>query len=299
MIALIFGFLFQKRTCVVPVAIAIASLLTGFPLSAQTARPVPHPKQQAKTQKIGTERPDVAQFRARVEAVLDESHARKVDWGVLVVDRDTNETIFELNSERFFTPASNTKLFTSAFALATLGPDFHFHTTLESANPLESDGKLAGDLILVGRGDPDLSNRKFPFAGKVEHDGPAEKILAEMADAAIARGLKEITGDIVADDRSIPYDPYPAGWSIGDLFFSFGAPVTAITFNDNTVAIEISPGTHLGDPAIVSVVPPTAADGFTRQITTSAAEVRPVPLPIWLLFANRARIFSCCAGRFR
>ena len=151
--------------------------------------------------------------------MLDESHARKVDWGVLVVDRDTNETIFELNSERFFTPASNTKLFTSAFALATLGPDFHFHTTLESANPLESDGKLAGDLILVGRGDPDLSNRKFPFAGKVEHDGPAEKILAEMADAAIARGLKEITGDIVADDRLIPYDPYPAGWSIGNLFF--------------------------------------------------------------------------------
>jgi serine-type D-Ala-D-Ala carboxypeptidase/endopeptidase (penicillin-binding protein 4) len=262
----------QKRTHNVSITLLAAAISIAIPVSAQQPRPGQHSRQQSNPSKTSSERPDVVRFRARVEAALSEAYARKVDWGLLVVDRDTGETLFELNSERFFTPASNTKLFTSAFAMASLGPGYHFRTSLESKNALGNDGKLTGDLILVGRGDPDLSNRKFPFAGKVEHEGSAEKILAEMADAAVARGLKEVDGDIVADDRSIPYDPYPAGWSVGDLFFNFGAPVTAITLNDNTVAIEISPGAHVGDPAIVSVNPAAAGDGFTRQITTSAAE---------------------------
>ena len=78
---------------------------------------------------------------------------------------------------------------------------------------------MSGDLILVGRSDPDLSNRMFPYDGKTEHDGPAEKMLAEMADAAMAKGLREVDGDIVGDDSYFPYDPYPEGWSIGDHVF--------------------------------------------------------------------------------
>ncbi len=70
-----------------------------------------------------------------------------------------------------------------------------------------------------------------------------------MADAAIAKGLKEIDGDIVADDSYLPYDPYPAGWTIGDMFFEFGAPIGAITFNDNSISIQVQPGAREGDPA--------------------------------------------------
>lgn len=229
--------------------------------------------QQSKTGP--TTRRDLERFRLRVHALLSEAHARKADWGILIANRDTGQTLFDLNADRYFTPASNAKLFTSVFALATLGTGYHFHTTLEATTALGSEGRLPGDLLLVGRGDPDLSNRKFPFHGKAEHDGPTEKILAELADAAVARGLKEVEGDIVADDRYIPFDPYPAGWSIGDLFFTFGAPVTAITFNDNSVTITMSPGTQAGDPALIVVDPAEAATGFTQQITTSAPGTDP------------------------
>ena len=117
-------------------------------------------------------RKDVARFASRVQATLDESRAQKAYWGILVVDRDSGETLYELNADRFFTPASNAKIFTTSLALATLGPNFRFRTTLETDGKIGAEGHLHGDVILVGRGDPDLSNRKFPYAGKVERDGP-------------------------------------------------------------------------------------------------------------------------------
>jgi D-alanyl-D-alanine carboxypeptidase/D-alanyl-D-alanine-endopeptidase (penicillin-binding protein 4) len=220
-------------------------------------------------------RPDAGRFRARVDAVLSDAHAQKAFWGILVANMNTGETLYELNADRFFTPASNAKLFTSALALATLGPGYQFRTTLESHGALGIDGRLSGDLILVGRGDPDLSNRKFPYQGKVEREGPTEQVLVELADAAVAKGLKEVNGDIVADDTYFPYDPYPAGWSVGDLFFSFGAPVSAIAFNDNTITIEVQPGAHAGDPASVSVEPWAAREILSDEISTIVAGEKP------------------------
>src|ERR1700690_2901670 len=265
------------------IAPVVALLAFSLSLGAQNSAPGSNSKPSAKTNhatKLRTQdRPDVARFRARVEATLNEIHAQKANWGVLVVDRDTGEALFESNSDHFFTPASNARVFTTAFALAPLGPGYRFRTTLESKTALDSDGKLSGDLVLVGRGDPDLSNRKFPFAAKVEHEGPTETILAELADAAVARGLKEVDGDMVADHRFLPSDPYPAGWSLGDLFFSYGAPVTAITFNDNTVSVEILPGARIGDPAVVTVDPSAAAQNLTSQIVTAAQDTKPSVRP--------------------
>jgi serine-type D-Ala-D-Ala carboxypeptidase/endopeptidase (penicillin-binding protein 4) len=240
--------------------LAVSATLVFSILAGALAAQRPHGAQ---------ERPDVARFRARVETALAEIHARRADWGILVADRDTGEIVYTLNEEHFFTPASDAKVFTTALALATLGRDYHFRTTLESPGPLGADGRLAGDLIFVGRGDPDLSNRKFPYAGKVQRDGPSEKVLAEMVDAAVAKGLREVDGDIVADDSYFPYDPYPAGWSVGDIFFTFGAPVSAIAFNDNTVSIQISPGIRAGDPAAITIDPSAAADLFGHEILTA------------------------------
>jgi D-alanyl-D-alanine carboxypeptidase/D-alanyl-D-alanine-endopeptidase (penicillin-binding protein 4) len=239
-----------------------ASLLCA---QAVTGQQPSHPKQRL----------DVARFRSRVDKALAEAHARRAFWGILVADRDTGETLFALNADHFFAPASNAKVLTTALALATLGRDDQFRTTLESHRALGSDGRLAGDLVLAGRGDPDLSNRKFPYAGKPEREGPTEKVLAEMADAAVAKGLREVDGDIVADDSYFPYDPYPAGWNAGDLFFEFGAPVSAIAFNDNTVSIEVRPGPRVGDPATITTEPSAAADVFAYEIATVEAGESP------------------------
>ena len=213
-------------------------------------------------------RPDVARFDQRVKATLAEEHSAKAYWGILVVDRDTGAPLYALNADRFFTPASNAKLVVATLALAKLGPLYQFRTTLESQGSLGTDGRLSGDLMLVGRGDPDLSNRRIPYAGKPEREGPTDKILAEMADAAVAKGLREVDGDIVGDDSYFPYDPYPAGWNVGDLFFAFGVPVSAIAFNDDTVSIEAQPGAHAGEPATITIDPAAASNNLKYEVTT-------------------------------
>ncbi|MGA8224470.1 MAG: D-alanyl-D-alanine carboxypeptidase/D-alanyl-D-alanine-endopeptidase [Candidatus Acidiferrales bacterium] len=256
-------------------ALLFAALSIVMPAAAQTSSAPAQGKRPQSAANRTKGRADVARFRARVEATLNEAHAERAYWGVLVTDRETGETLYELNAGHFFTPGSNAKVFTTAFALAALGPDFRFHTTLDSKTNLEAGGRLAGDLIFSGSGDPDLSNRKFPYAGKVEREGPVEKILAEIVDAAVAKGLKEVAGDIVADDSLFPYDPYPAGWSIGDLFFSFGAPVGAIALNENSLTLNVSPGAQPGDPAMVVVEPGVAINGFGQEITTSPASDKP------------------------
>ncbi len=263
------------RRCAILIFVALASI--AF---AQRLLSAAHNKSAAARPLLPGARhddppPDVALFRARVDAALAEAHAAKAFWGILVIDRDNGETLYELNADHFFTPASNAKIFTSSLAFATLGPAFQFRTTLESKAQLGPDGHLTGDLVFVGRGDPDISNRKFPYAGKVEHDGPTEKVLAQMVDEAIAKGLKQIDGDVVADDSYYPYDPYPPGWTVGDLFFTFGAPVSAIAFNDNCISVEIIAGAQVGDPAALSVDPSAALNTFGYDLKTIPADGKP------------------------
>ncbi len=213
-------------------------------------------------------------FGALAETLLAAGPSGKGDWGLLIVDAQTGETLFEKNADSYFVPASNMKLFTTALALAKLTPDYRFHTTLETRGTISPEGKLTGDVVLVGRGDPNLSNRKFPYELKEEFDGPPEKALAELADALVARGVKEISGDVVGDDSYFPRERYPNGWEIDDMVWEYGAAISAIVVDDNTVAVTLRPGEKMGDPVEASVAPLTPDFALENDVTTSAAEVK-------------------------
>jgi D-alanyl-D-alanine carboxypeptidase/D-alanyl-D-alanine-endopeptidase (penicillin-binding protein 4) len=256
---------------------ALVSLIvmSAWTVLADAQNITPNLKSISTKRKAGVDRSDMKRFLARLDAALAESHAQKTLWGILIADRDNGETLYELNADKFFTPASNAKIFTTALALSMLGADFRFHTTLEATGLLGPDGRLIGDLDLVGHGDPDLSNRKFPYAGKVERENSAEAPLAELVEAAVAKGLKEVDGDIVADDSYFPFDPYPAAWSVGDLFFTFGAPVSALAFNDNSFSIEVSPANREGEAAKLLVEPAAAKGSFACEVNTSPSNGKP------------------------
>src|SRR3974390_2912456 len=211
-------------------------------------------------------------FAERVELLVEAAPVDKGEWGLLVVDAASGDILYQKNADKYFVPASNMKLLTTALALDTLGSGYRFRTTLETNGALSPEGRLSGDLILVGRGDPNISNRKFPYDTKEEFDGPPEKAPAELVDSVVARGLKEVTGDIVGDDSYFPRERYPDGWQIDDMVWEYGAAVSAIVVNDNTVTVRLTPGEKPGELAQVSVDPPAWEFTVKNEVTTTGAK---------------------------
>lgn len=195
--------------------------------------------------------------------------ARAAFWGIEIVDLKTGHTIFEQNATRFFVPASNTKLFTTSLALMRLGPDFTFQTRVLVDAPPDAAGRIAGDLRLVGGGDPNLSPRTIPYQ-KTPVTGDPLAAIEQLADQIAARGVKRIDGNVVGDDSWFVWEPYGAGWGIDDPQYDYGAPVSALTINDNTLIVRVQPGSREGDPAAIVLNPPLEYYTIENRVQTVA-----------------------------
>lgn len=195
-----------------------------------------------------------ASLAQRIEALLAASPAaRGAFWGIQAVDLASGKTLYSLNSERFFVPASNTKLFTTAMALTRLGPGFTFLTRVLSPAP-DPAGRISGDLCLIGGGDPNLSARPIPYQRGAISGDPLVAI-ASLADQIAAKGITRVEGNIVGDDTWYTWEPYAPGWAEDDPLYDYGAPVSALTLHDSTLTLHIGPGARAGDAAAISLKP--------------------------------------------
>src|SRR5271169_2579556 len=211
----------------------------------------------------------------RIDAILSAPDLARGFWGIEVVSLDSGKIIYAQNADKLFTPASNTKLFTTAAALALIGPNYTSRTTVETSGVLDKYGRLTGDLVLVGRGDPNLSGRQLPYLLHTERNDHPIQVLEQLADELVQKGVKYVDGDIVADDSYFAFERYGEGWSQDDLVWADGAPVSALTINDNVVFVSILPADRPGEKAFVSVKP--FADYYridNRIITTPAGTGR-------------------------
>jgi D-alanyl-D-alanine carboxypeptidase/D-alanyl-D-alanine-endopeptidase (penicillin-binding protein 4) len=64
-----------------------------------------------------------------------------------------------------------------------------------------------------------------------------------------------VNGDIVGDDTLYPWEPYPEDWAIDDTVWGYGAPVSALSINDNQLKVTVTPAAAAGKPATVTVDP--------------------------------------------
>jgi len=191
----------------------------------------------------------------KIDKIIGEPDVSRGFWGIEIVSLKDGSVLYSMNSDKLFTPASNTKLFTTATALATIGPDYTFKTTIETDGGVDRYGRLTGNLFVVGRGDPNISGRTLPYYLRTERKDPAMKVLEDLADQVAKAGVKYIDGDIVGDDSYYAFERYGEGWAQDDMVWEWGAPVSALTINDNVVFVSIYPAEHPGDKAFVQITP--------------------------------------------
>ena len=175
---------------------------------------------------------------------------------------ETGKPLAAINQDRLFAPASNTKLFTTAAALFKLGADYEFRTTLIANGPVQ-DGVLQGDLVVVGGGDPSFSSRVYRDPMTVPR---------EFAKAIQAAGIRQITGDLVMDDRLFDRVYRAPGWPKADWLKRYTAPISALSFNDNCAEVKVTGGAQADSPATVSVIPSFAAMRFVNHCSTCAKD---------------------------
>jgi serine-type D-Ala-D-Ala carboxypeptidase/endopeptidase (penicillin-binding protein 4) len=214
----------------------------------------------------------------QIAKLLAEPTVAQAHWGIEVTAMD-GTPIYSMNEAQLFQPASNAKLFTTAAAMALLGPGTTFETKVVARGMFRGAETLTGDLVLVGAGDANLSGREIPYVASKDRPKPAPgaaalpepdplRYLVAMADQVAATGLKVVNGDVVGDDTLFPWDPYPEDWAIDDAVWGYGAPVSALTIIDNQIKVTVTPAAVAGEPATV-VVDPAVPSYYTLDVSVT------------------------------
>ncbi len=205
-----------------------------------------------------------------VSRILADPGVNQAHWGISVVAL-SGGPIYALNDGQYFNPASNAKLFTTAAAYALLPSGLTFTTVVSSSAEVNNAGEIRGDITIFGVGDPNMSARTMPFGIKTERTGSPLAALEDMADQIVRHGVHSVSGDIVGDDTWFLYERYGAGWSWDDLQWGYGAPVSALSVNDNEVYLSAMPAAQVGENAVPSWLPATPYYAIENSLTTSPA----------------------------
>ncbi len=170
----------------------------------------------------------IRSVRVQIQKAIQDSRI-STNLGIKVVSLRTGKSLYELNSNSLFNPASNNKLYICVAALALLDTSNTFKTKVFQVNQ---------NLYLVGDGDPDLSLEN----------------LDSLAEVLSHKALK--IENLVLDDTKFDSIRFGQGWMWDEGPWWYAAQIGALTVNDNSVDFFVVPGS-LGQPAQIKVNPNT------------------------------------------
>ncbi len=217
-----------------------------------------------------------ATLEERIQKIMSRPEFRHSRFGLKFVNADTGETVYEVNPAQLFVPGSTTKLLTEGTVLELLGGDYQFHTKIYRTGPVQKDGTLQGDLVLVASGDMDLSNRIQPdgtlafenedhsYGGTDCRGLPGDPLMVmhEFAKEIAAKGIKRVRGQVLVDISLFPEGYRELGTDV---------VVSPIVVNDNVIDVLVTPGPTEGSPAQIRVAPQTSYVAIQNQVKTGKA----------------------------
>ncbi|MCG5053617.1 MAG: D-alanyl-D-alanine carboxypeptidase/D-alanyl-D-alanine-endopeptidase [Myxococcales bacterium] len=164
---------------------------------ATTLAPAPQPRPEDEAPPPSDDDPDRERILRLQEALHSLVHGPvlgRVRTAIRVTEARSGRVLFTRRADLLMDPASNQKILATAAALLRLGNQFRYRTEVTGAPPDET-GLVPGDLVLRGGGDPSLDARA----------------LESLATALVARGVRRVAGDVVADRRYLGVDDAAPG----------------------------------------------------------------------------------------
>lgn len=245
-------------------SVLFALVLWGFVLCSPVLQAAPqkqNPQHSSGRASAASDQADTLDsLRARILEHISQPRFSGASWGVKIVSLDSGKTVFENNPQKYFSPASNAKLYTAALALERLGADYKIRTSLYSTGKPDASGTLKGDLIVYGRGDPTMAARL--------NGGDYLKGLEPLINRLMTAGVRRIEGDLVGDESYFSGPPFGAGWEWDDLQAYYGAEVSSLTLNDNSLDVFVKPAERVGMPCRITSGPPTSYVTFINRTQT-------------------------------
>ena len=233
------------------IVLCLAALCASDAFAARKRRA---PKKRVASKKDITSK---AVFQARVKRAVKRQCARPGLLGLYIRSVSTAQTLYSHKAAARRIPASNVKLFTAAAALARLGPDYRFATDFYAKGKVRG-GVLRGDLYLKGYGDPLFVHEK----------------MRDLVRRLKLRGVRRITGDLVADDSFFDKKKHGRGWRVGRSIRPYLAPHGALSLNFGLSNVLVAPGERVGGPALVNLEPPSRALRLQARVKTSRRRLR-------------------------
>ncbi|MEG4454205.1 D-alanyl-D-alanine carboxypeptidase/D-alanyl-D-alanine endopeptidase [Microcoleus sp. N9_A1] len=179
---------------------------------------------------------------AQVDAIANRPEFSRSRWGILIQPLSSTTTLYSRDAQKYFIPASNAKLLTTAAALQKLGADFRIKTSVYSGEN--------GSLYVAGRGDPSI----------------AEAQLKSLAQQLKQRGISQVN-QLIGDDSYFLGSAVNPNWEWEDAQAGYGAPINSLIFNQNAIDLLLSPQA-LGQPLKVTFAEPKLANQWQLQNNT-------------------------------
>jgi D-alanyl-D-alanine carboxypeptidase/D-alanyl-D-alanine-endopeptidase (penicillin-binding protein 4) len=222
---------------------------------AQVPSPSPSPIDLSRVLQppSGSAADKVKWLGSQIDLALTDPLLNGAKVGVAVVDVDSGKPVYSRNEGGLFNPASNVKLFTTAAALAMLGPEYRWKTVVYAEGPMVN-GELRGKIYLKGHGDPTL----------VIED------LWRLTSDLWQSGLRKVSGELVVDDTFFDDVRVGPGFEQKQEDAPFRAPNGALSLNYNAVGIHVLPGAGEGAPARVVIDPATPYFTVVNEARTVA-----------------------------
>jgi len=178
-------------------------------------------------------------LKSKITGILKTPGISFSDTGVSIISIKTGDVLYESNSNKALLPASNLKLVTSSASLTLLKPEYTFKTMIYSDNKISAN-KIDGNIYIKGMGDPDFNVKR----------------LWDMVKTIKHKGIKEIAGNVIADDSFFDSLETGNGWKLnGYGSSSYAARISALSLNYNVADVWVSPALNQNEKAIVSVEP--------------------------------------------